>query len=700
MKRFLLIILFHPIATFPLLGQNLSKIDSLKIQLTNANVPTQIDLFNQIGWEYRLSYPDSTIFYCDQAIRLGNKHLIHDQITQSLNYKGIASMYKGNYSDAYQFHTLAYEEAEELGDRVQVAHAINSLGRIYFTQGDLVESYDYFFEALNIFEAIGDLKGMGYCYQSLLRLYEMQNDIEKALEMAKKAFAIRETLHDERGQISSYQELAKLYAKLETYDTSYLYFDRARSISEKIGDKISNAEINLSQATVYFDQQYHNEALYYCNKALEIANASENKYLLSEIYLVLGKIYAATDQDAKAIDYLNIVIEYAERTGSLEAQRDAYFYLSQLYEENGNFQKALAYHEQYVMMKDSLHNVEKAKSIERLEARLEIERKEGEYELLKAEELQSQLIIREEKAKNVALTIIITLVLALAGLLWGTASRFRNKNSMLALQKAKIEEQSLEISRQNHKIQEQNKALQKRNVKLAELNKEKDNLMSIVAHDLKSPLNSISSLVDLSEMVGNLNDEQEKYLTLIKKASAGGMGLIQDLLDTNAFENEETIRFAQFEINTFLKSKINARQLEADIKQITVFHLYSDNKLYLETDTLYLSRILDNLLSNAIKYSYEGKCVYIGAQKTVDKKVNIFVKDEGQGFSIEDKKHLFKKFRRLSAQPTNGEVSHGLGLAIVKTLVDRLGGEIELNSEKGQGSEFVIKLPLNEKEPA
>lgn len=685
---------------FPLLGQNISKIDSLKSLLESAKIHARIDLFNQIGWEYRMSYPDSTLYYCDQAIVIGEQYLLQDQIAQALNFKGIASMYKGNYSEAYHFHKKAQEHATNVGDSAQVAHAYNSLGRIYFTQGDLVNSYNHFFDALNIFEQIGDMKGMSYCYQSLLRLYEMQNDLGKALEMAKKAFEIREELHDERGQISSYQELAKLYAKLEAYDTSYLYFDRARAISEMIGDKISHAEINLSQAEVYFEQQYFDNALFYSNQALKIADHAENKSLLSAIYLVLGKIYAATDQDAKAIDYLLMVIEYAERTGDLEAQSDAYFYLSQLFEEAGDFQKALAFHEQFVIMKDSLHNVEKAKAIERLEARLEIERKENEYELLKATELQNQLVIREEKAKNVALTIIIISVLALAGVLWGTTSRFKKKNIMLALQKAKIEAQSIEISRQNQKIQEQNDALHKRNLKLAELNKEKDNLMSIVAHDLKSPLNSISSLVDLSEMVGNLNDEQEKYLTLIKKASAGGIGLIQDLLDTNAFENEQIIHNAHIEINAFLMNKINARQLDADIKHITIHHALTDNKIFLTTDTLYLSRILDNLISNAIKYSHEDSHIYVSACSTPDQMVNISVKDEGQGFSVKDKRHLYKKFHRLSAKPTSGEVSHGLGLAIVKTLIDRLGGEIELISEKGNGSEFIVKLPVNEKEPA
>jgi signal transduction histidine kinase len=70
------------------------------------------------------------------------------------------------------------------------------------------------------------------------------------------------------------------------------------------------------------------------------------------------------------------------------------------------------------------------------------------------------------------------------------------------------------------------------------------------------------------------------------------------------------------------------------------------------------------------------------------------VKDDGPGFSDIDRIQLFQRFKKLSARPTGGETSNGLGLAIVKTLVDRLGGSIELNSQPDKGSEFVVKLPI------
>jgi signal transduction histidine kinase len=116
--------------------------------------------------------------------------------------------------------------------------------------------------------------------------------------------------------------------------------------------------------------------------------------------------------------------------------------------------------------------------------------------------------------------------------------------------------------------------------------------------------------------------------------------------------------------------------------------------VYLDAD--YLGRIVDNLITNAIKFSNRNSTVEVAAGKS-NGHIWISVKDQGQGFSEKDKMDLFQKFKKLSSQPTGGETSNGLGLAIVKTLVDRLKGSIELISEKGKGSEFIVRLPLSNK---
>jgi signal transduction histidine kinase len=110
------------------------------------------------------------------------------------------------------------------------------------------------------------------------------------------------------------------------------------------------------------------------------------------------------------------------------------------------------------------------------------------------------------------------------------------------------------------------------------------------------------------------------------------------------------------------------------------------------SDPSYINRIVENLVSNAIKFSKVGSSVFLEC-RIESKNAIIKVRDQRPGFTDTDRLSLYKKFKKLSAKPTSSESSNGLGLAIVKTLIDRLGGTIELISSEGKGSEFVLTCP-------
>jgi signal transduction histidine kinase len=226
---------------------------------------------------------------------------------------------------------------------------------------------------------------------------------------------------------------------------------------------------------------------------------------------------------------------------------------------------------------------------------------------------------------------------------------------------------------------------------LSELNNEKDTLMNIVAHDLKSPLNSISGLAIVMEAEGDLPEHHKEVVGMIKDSTRAGLEMITDLLDVNALEAGSNPHYSSFDLGELLKEKIQTFHIQANAKDIMLTSSNSDpNPVVSDPD--YISRILDNLLSNAIKFSKKSSVISLSATR-LHGHVVIAVKDEGPGFSEQDKKLIFQKFKKLSARPTGGESSNGLGLAIVKTLVDRLGGEIELKTGPGSGSEFIIRIP-------
>lgn len=263
-------------------------------------------------------------------------------------------------------------------------------------------------------------------------------------------------------------------------------------------------------------------------------------------------------------------------------------------------------------------------------------------------------------------------------LLWITYHRLHRHKKLIRIQSDEIERQLRELMKQNE-IQQQ-------------LNYEKQQIISVVSHDLKGPFNRIFALAQLMDMSGNLSDEQKEYLGKIHQISVDGLSMMRNLLDNRKLEDsgmdmspEELNLFAQ--LNALVK---NYRTL-AEKKDITI-QFEGPEQASIFSDRNFLNRIFENLLSNAVKFSPSGKTIYVSMQEVGERKYRIKIKDEGPGMTKEDLSKVFQKFQRLSAQPTSGESSTGLGLWIVKSLVEKTGGEVSCNSLVGEGATFTVLL--------
>ncbi|GAB4329903.1 MAG: hypothetical protein OHK0038_04050 [Flammeovirgaceae bacterium] len=230
--------------------------------------------------------------------------------------------------------------------------------------------------------------------------------------------------------------------------------------------------------------------------------------------------------------------------------------------------------------------------------------------------------------------------------------------------------------------------------KLEDEHEEKETMLGIVVHDLKSPFRKIKGLLQLIPMVGSLNEEQSNYIKMIDEIIKGGESLIRDLLDISQIEHHTSKRdITEIQLGKFINGFIRSYQQTAKKKSIKLHLEVSYPELIFYSDENYLSRILDNILTNALKFSPKNKNIYIKVTD-IQGHIEFTVQDEGPGISQEDQQKMFRKFQRLSALPTGGENSTGLGLVIIKTLVERLDGKIEVKSELGKGTIFTVRFPL------
>ncbi len=258
---------------------------------------------------------------------------------------------------------------------------------------------------------------------------------------------------------------------------------------------------------------------------------------------------------------------------------------------------------------------------------------------------------------------------------------------------AKTKKQALVMKIQSAEISKHMLELERQNKELEKLNQEKEQIISLVSHDLKGPFNRIFALIQLMNMgQENLTDEQKEYLGKIHQITADGLGMLRNLLDSRRLELRGVeLHEVSLDLSVLVASLVKNYRTIAEKKNIEIL-LEADESIIIQGDRLYLSRILENLLSNAVKFSPEGKKVFVKLKKKA-KAIELSVKDEGPGISKEDQLKLYQRFHRLSARPTGGESSNGLGLFIIKTILDKLSAEIFCESELLQGTSFTVRLP-------
>ena len=232
-------------------------------------------------------------------------------------------------------------------------------------------------------------------------------------------------------------------------------------------------------------------------------------------------------------------------------------------------------------------------------------------------------------------------------------------------------------------------------------NRAKSNFLSNMSHDIRTPMNAIIGFTTLA--VSNIDDKKRvrDYLGKILSSSNHLLSLINDILDMSRIESgkihlEETevsLSDVLHDLKTIISGQIHAKQLELYMDAMDV----SNEDVY--CDKTRLNQILLNLLSNAVKFTPAGGTVSVrirqcpGTQKGSGL-YEIRVKDNGIGMSQEFVKKIFSPFERERTSTVSRTQGTGLGMAITKNIVNMMGGTIEVHTEQGKGTEFIVRLPF------
>jgi signal transduction histidine kinase len=233
-----------------------------------------------------------------------------------------------------------------------------------------------------------------------------------------------------------------------------------------------------------------------------------------------------------------------------------------------------------------------------------------------------------------------------------------------------------------------------RNNQLKKIIEVQDNVMNMISHDLKNYLGTISLSLETMEL---LNEElsENKYIKKISASTNLAIGLVKEILSTSKAEIEnQDENFTKNDMNKILtESKENFIDIAMQKNINVVYDLYPE-AVICNLNYFKFIRIIDNLFINAVKFTYPEGNIIIKTRK-IGNFAHLHIIDNGLGMSECVKEHLFMKFSKSGRVGTAGEESTGLGLYIVKQLIELHNGEIDVKSEVGKGTEFIIKIPLS-----
>ncbi|MFN2261076.1 MAG: tetratricopeptide repeat protein [Psychroflexus sp.] len=612
----------------------------------------------------------------NQALEVNKKLEDKASYAAIVSSQGVIAEYHGNFELAKEKFKECLEVFKEMNQTRSIVGINNNLANIARKQGYYLESIAYFEDALVAAREINNPRLESIILNNLANNYFNLNEDDKALELYTKSSEITKNI-DVNTYASTLTNIAMIEENKQNFDKAIKNLQEAYEIFEK-QDRKSNIALNLhAQASIKFGQERYEETKSLLKSAEKIVKEIEDNYTAALVFSSLGKVYQKENKLDSAYYYAKESHNIAESIGALKEHSASSELLYEIYSEKGEYKDALKYLETHLKLKDSLFDKEKSRALGKLEAELGYDNLTDKLKL----ENEKKLLKKELEVKNRE-NYIIYLSIVLAILLFITI--------LLLIHR-------INKNKTNKILIDKNQEIQSKNKKLNESNDQKNKLFSIISHDLRSPLNSLSQLFDLY----NKNQLDEKdikaWLPEINKNIQSTRMLIDNLLNwASESLNESHIEKKQLNLYEEIQSKQSFFDSTLKDKNVTFINkVDKDYEIFIDQNSLKL--VLRNLISNALKFTDGGDQITISAIKK-DGSDRVCIQDTGIGMSHNVAESLFKNNNLVSAIGTKSEKGKGIGTLLCKNFIEENGGLIWVDfSEENKGTRICFEVPTKSK---
>ncbi|MFH6986826.1 ATP-binding protein [Flavobacterium collinsii] len=455
--------------------------------------------------------------------------------------------------------------------------------------------------------------------------------------------------------------LGQISLELKNFKKAIYHFNEAEKtqLPHNKDYKISLIYSNLGICYLHLNDFITSEHFFF--ESLKLKEKERDLLSLNGLYTNIANLYYMQYKDKQAIPYFEKAYTLSKLINDFETKKNAAQNMSAVEENRKNFKKALEYRKESAQWKDSLNNQNKIWAVADFEKKFAVAQKQKQIKVL---EVENRL---KNTQRNGFFFAAIGLLLILTAGVYLYAQKVKN-GKIILLQKNKLDQ----------------------------LNATKDQLFSIVSHDLRSSVNALkTSNAKLSATLETKNyDELNQLIIQNSTIASGAYSLLDNLLHWAMLQTKQ-LYFHQESVHLYSivqQIEYNYKPLLLD-KAITFENLVSKNSfIFVDLDSLKI--ILRNLLDNAIKFSNEEGKISFYTRETNPNFCDLILEDNGIGMSPETIKELLTDNTSLLAKKNNSEIiGTGLGLQLCKQMIRKNGGTLAIESELNIGTKMILTFP-------
>ena len=671
----------HVCVTFPVIGLSQStQLDSLE-QILNTTVHDTVRF--QVHEELFDLYIEKDL---DKSLELAHTLREEAEKLPSQDYLGKAYIALGTVSRkqnismdtvlGYYEKALGYFEASQ--NEKYKGTVLNNLGGVYQRYGFYPKALTHFQGALEISERMKDTLSMIRCIANLGNVHLSREDFNKAEESTLRALSLAQKVNHSLYVAMISNNLGNVYFNQQVYDTALVYYGEALKLKRELGSELSLIITLANIGGVHVEQKRHNQARPYLAEAYGLASTLNYPYGqgLSLRYMANSAFLQGNYDEAIQLSKRGVNI-LGQKT-AIQYSRDFQNLLFESYEQLDKPDSALFHLKSFLVLNDSLFQLDKEKQLQQLELSYQVREKELENKVLLAEKTLIQRKLNTRTYLTLGLVLILLLGSGWAITVYRNSQVKKQINTMLEAQ----------VASRTQDLQLANKELERAHYELQTFN-------FITSHDLKEPINNMESYVNLihQRLPKEVQSEMQRYFEIIQQNNGRLNTLIDDIAKYSYLSGEDFGKVEKVDLQTLVWGI--ERELTPFVKSRKGQVLVEKLPQILSNAAL-LTIALKNLIENGIKFNRSAKPTVEVHYQATPSHHQIMISDNGIGIDSKYHGQIFDMFKRLHS-PHEFQGS-GNGLAIVKLVIEKLGGTLEVDSQEGEGSRFIIRLPRHSPE--